>query len=508
MRTVFLVLHSLGRAGRSAAVIEQCRMFLALGLKPVIVTFTYEPRFTSGLAARKGDFALPAGVEVRNIFHDLQQAATQDQDADWSREQDLDREGLLVSTIRIEGGERSEYFDRAGRLVKRREVKDGRTASLALFEHARPVVRREYEDSGACGRERTLDPATGATIEERYFTPDGICYVTRYLEPASGRQLGAYVHHATSGQSVRYSHNTPWHAAWLDQVLAAESPRPLVIAQHPTAMTKLLDTDPAHSSRLFLSHVNIYQEPYGPGAPLRTDYAQPFRRVEEMPVVLSLTEAQARDMRTTFGPDRCDPLVIPNVVRDRRTDTSIATVSGRVGIVCRLSATQKRVDHLLCAWPRVVAAVPRAHLEIGGHGGARQDLEELSATLGIRDSVTFLGWLDDSVDLMASCVLTVSTGRSEGFGLSIGESLAAGTPVVSYDIDYGPSDLIRDGVDGALVPDGDHEALARGIIRLLRRERRAARAGRSAAERMAREFSPEVLAARWSTAFALADTRS
>lgn len=507
-RSVYILIHSLGYAGRSAAVLDQCRMFLSLGLKPVIATFKYDPNFDAGLASRTGDFALPAGASALNIYRDMRAPLTVDPHADWSRGEDTDAAGLTVSEYPKGGATRLDYFDKRGRIVKHRVVSEGRTTSTVFYEGGRPVRQRDYEDTGACGRERTLDPSTGKSIEERYFTQDGFCYVTRHLDPESGRQLGIYCHDRDGGHSVRHAHNTPWHAAWLTTLFEAEGTRPLAVAQHPTSMMKLMATDSSLSSRLFLPHVNLFQEPFTLGAPLRTDYAQPFRDVQEMPVVVALTEAQARDMRATFGSERCDPVVIPNVIRDRRTTRSVKKKRRTVGTVCRLHPEQKRVDHLLRAWVDVVAAVPSAHLQIGGDGAARKDLEKLTEELGIQDSVTFLGWLDESVDLMATCTLTVATGRSEGFGLSIGESLAAGTPVVAYDVNYGPSDLIRHETDGQLVPDGDIDALATSIIDLLKREHRAAKMGRNGAKRMAELFSPDAVARRWESAFALADERS
>src|SRR5699024_11824267 len=65
---------------------------------------------------------------------------------------------------------------------------------------------------------------------------------------------------------------------------------------------------------------------------------------------LPISEAQASDMRATFGAKECDPVVIPNVIRDRRTTRAIKKKRKTVGIVCRLHPEQKRVDHLLRAW--------------------------------------------------------------------------------------------------------------------------------------------------------------
>ncbi|MBC6499714.1 glycosyltransferase family 4 protein [Weissella confusa] len=61
--------------------------------------------------------------------------------------------------------------------------------------------------------------------------------------------------------------------------------------------------------------------------------------------------------------------------------------------------------------------------------------------------------------------VTVFTSRTEGFGRTILEAEAAGTPVISYDIDYGPRAIV--GKAGKLVADGDVNALANAIVMAL-----------------------------------------
>src|SRR5699024_11168689 len=70
-----------------------------------------------------------------------------------------------------------------------------------------------------------------------------------------------------------------------------------------------------------------------------------------------------------------------------------------------------------------------------------------------------------SVFQSASC--SILTSLREGFGMVITESMAEGTPVISYLIKYGPKDIIKDGVNGFLVKDGDKEELANKIIDIL-----------------------------------------
>src|SRR5699024_7254587 len=62
---------------------------------------------------------------------------------------------------------------------------------------------------------------------------------------------------------------------------------------------------------------------------------------------------------------------------------------------------------------------------------------------------------------------SVLTSEYEGFGLVITESMTEGTPVVSYNIKYGPNEIITDGVDGYLIKNGDKSMLADRVITLL-----------------------------------------
>jgi glycosyltransferase involved in cell wall biosynthesis len=123
-------------------------------------------------------------------------------------------------------------------------------------------------------------------------------------------------------------------------------------------------------------------------------------------------------------------------------------------------------DHatLLKAMPAVVRAVPAVQLWLAGDGSQRQQLENLSTSLGLAEVVTFLGSRQDVPALLGqSDVFVFSTTREEGLGTVLIEALAADLPVIASDVPACHEALVG-GRWGTLVPPADPEALAAALI--------------------------------------------
>jgi len=107
--------------------------------------------------------------------------------------------------------------------------------------------------------------------------------------------------------------------------------------------------------------------------------------------------------------------------------------------------------------------------EAGTRGPARPGLEALARELGLADRTHFTGFVSDAERdrLLAASRVCVCPSEKEGWGLTVVEANAMGTPVVASDAD-GLRDSVRDGKTGFLVADGDVAAFSHRIGELLR----------------------------------------
>ncbi|MBR1678256.1 MAG: glycosyltransferase family 4 protein, partial [Bacteroidales bacterium] len=141
--------------------------------------------------------------------------------------------------------------------------------------------------------------------------------------------------------------------------------------------------------------------------------------------------------------------------------------SRRVIAVGRLDY-QKGFDRLLDAWAQIPAAVREDWtLDIFGQGEWMQMLQEQIGRLGIGDSAHLCGPTRQIFEEYGRSAFLAMSSHYEGFPMVMIEAMACGLPVVSFNYPCGPKDIIREGENGLIVPEGDILALAEAMGRLM-----------------------------------------
>ena len=143
----------------------------------------------------------------------------------------------------------------------------------------------------------------------------------------------------------------------------------------------------------------------------------------------------------------------------------VAAAIGRVSRLKGVDVLIRAVAELKDAWPELAALVvggPQKHQE-----GYLDELQALARDLGVGDRVVFAGSQSHipEIDALADVLCSCNVSKPESFGRTVAEALAMETPVVAA-AHGGVLDIVRDGLDGFLVPPGDPHALAQALRRI------------------------------------------
>ncbi len=186
--------------------------------------------------------------------------------------------------------------------------------------------------------------------------------------------------------------------------------------------------------------------------------------------------------------------VIPNAanfIAENYSDCS----ANRVIAVGRLDY-QKSFDRLIMAWEKVLQKRPDWRLDIFGQGEWQEMLQKMIVHRGLQDVVRINAPTKNIGKEYSESSMLVMSSHYEGFPMVMVEAMACGLPAVSFDFKCGPKDIIKDGENGVIVPDGDIDALAEAMMKLMGDDELRKRMGEEG-KKVVETYSEEKVMSKW-----------
>ena len=163
-------------------------------------------------------------------------------------------------------------------------------------------------------------------------------------------------------------------------------------------------------------------------------------------------------------------------------------------------AYEKGNDLLLKAWSKVEKSCKDWTLDVYGMGN-QVPYQELMRKLEIDETRCHLhGSLSDVKEVYLNSSIFTLPSRFEGFGLVIIEAMACGVPVVAFDCENGPRNIITDNQNGILVKPFDVDEYAESLLRLIRDAQLRAQMGNRACV-SSKRYAIESIALQWKGLF-------
>jgi Glycosyltransferase len=163
---------------------------------------------------------------------------------------------------------------------------------------------------------------------------------------------------------------------------------------------------------------------------------------------------------------------------------------------------QKGFDMLLKTWEQVNKHLPDWNLNIIGDGEPNEisQLKTLIDKYNISNSVTLVKPTSNIEKEYLSSSLLVMSSRYEGLPMILIEAQTFGLPIVAFDCKCGPKDVITNGVDGYIVPQGDITAFSEKIMTIIENEDLRKKMGERA-KLASKRFNEDVIMQQWITLF-------
>lgn len=324
-----------------------------------------------------------------------------------------------------------------------------------------------------------------------YDFPEGVRIVDLGINYSRGNSLSPF------GKITDYFHRRKLHRRRLSDFLMQERPD-LTITLYPSEASFVPDIKDGSKKILEFHYSKNFRLQYnrqgllGLADKWRTRADEKLVRRFDRFVVL--TNQDARDWGNIPNMS-----VIPNAAIPLSSEHSDC-LSRRVIAVGRLDY-QKGFDRLIKAWRLVMdKGLTDWHLDIFGQGEWKDYLNGIIQENNLGNCVTVNAPVSDIAAQYTSSSLLAMSSNYEGFPMVMIEAMSCGLPVVTFDYKCGPRDIITPEVNGLIVPNGDIQAFADALVRVMTHTEMRRDMGRAALA-VTERYSLETVMKSWNNLF-------
>ncbi|KIR08586.1 poly(glycerol-phosphate) alpha-glucosyltransferase [Levilactobacillus brevis] len=456
----YFVDSDLGSAitGVEQAEFNRLTLFHRAGMPATIVYLTYKPRMQ--------EFAKKFGVQGHSFtMYDYFQNATEYKDVehyDWRNYWEKVCHYKLES---IRGAYDLRIMD-DDRFIMYASFLDGeytRIKYINYFDKDHHKIRRDTYDCRGFLSRTTLLEEDDLTNTEIYYDPQqNVRLIKEYLVDHNKKKT--YLRQVTI---KGYNHREYYFASeeelrtfFFDQLFTQDD---LVFVDRQSEMTRSIQNTNRNVKMIMIFHnthvvagddVRIGRLKFGV-----YDYA--LAHTDRASAFVTATKQQKIDLKARY--DNLPPIytipvswATPLAITDQEFKDRNPH---RIISIARYSR-QKQLHHQVEAVERLVGEFPDIELHLLGYGetvGA--ELQKYITDHHLEQHVFLRGFQLDLTDDLRQGSLALQTSIEEGFSIASLEALSAGIPIIGYDINYGPKEMIVDGKNGFLIPANDKEML-------------------------------------------------
>ncbi len=363
--------------------------------------------------------------------------------------------------------------------------------------------RRDYYDNGCLTYSEFFEDRA-RVVTRQYYDAQGLPKITYHYRGGKGNvPVLCLVQLRDNGQLWDFDSEDELRAYFMDQ-LAASDDRAIFISDRSDYTLKAFESMNSDVPRYQFFH-SAFTMNGQPNGKLFTVY-KPIKQEladHQLSGLISSTQQEAADASERFDTPASYGIPV-TYISNKQLQKKIPfsqRIPGQLIAIARLTNV-KRLNHLIHAVLRLRRKHPEVDLKIYGYDdgwnnyATSHELRKIVKDNHAEDYIHFCGYEHDLTKVYETAQIEVLTSSYEGFAMALLEAQGHGCPAVSYDINYGPAEIIQDQVSGRLLPAGDEYALYTVLDELLSNPE-TLKSYAAHAQEAAAKYSFENVAAQW-----------
>lgn len=352
-----------------------------------------------------------------------------------------------------------DYFGKRG-LLKRVKLNVDNTVALIDYFHKKKRTKRDiFRKDGVLLRRNFYDYNNNLRQSD-FFDSSERKYLS--INYAESLEMTGAIHYSTEGTTNKFDSEKKFYDYWIFCLNKLYLHSYFFVENHHFDNCVIDNYFTNKIKSISTIHGNIYSGDGKYGNELRSYTKGTLENMEKFDAVIVLTDEIYKHISYQFGP-RENLFIIGHPFFPKNVPDNLEKDFKRGVIISKYNKV-KRITMAIKSFSKVIKKIPDARLDIFGQGEEKENYLSLINRLNLQDNVYIHDYTQDALKEFSRSGFSISTSRYEGFGISILESLSVQTPVIAFDYNYGPKDLIKERINGRLVPNGDINQLSKVII--------------------------------------------
>jgi poly(glycerol-phosphate) alpha-glucosyltransferase len=341
--------------------------------------------------------------------------------------------------------------------------KQGLLSHINIFESGQIVKRLKFNEKGVLSSSQVLDSNRLVITEDFYDINNHLVLSRNYNK--EGKIVSLYLYGEEDIISRKFSSEIELFEYTLSKINVNEH-KVYIIDRAIVFAKNILLNKKENSTVIGVIHAAHYSKAREKDSKPNAHYNSYIENLEKIDHLIFLTEKQKIDFSERFG-SYSNYTVIPHFYKNTTFENSLTSPQEYQCVCLARFDKVKRLDLLIELFSEIHKKIPKANLDIYGFGPEKENLNKIIKNNNLEGIVRLREFVSDVSSILKNADLMLFTSGSEGFCMAILDSLKNNCPVISFDIDYGPSEMIINDYNGYLIEDNDTEKFINTTVELL-----------------------------------------